>query len=67
MIIITASRTLVEYEIQKEDLQIASVNNISQAKLKFVFRRRMEYHVTNTFMQVIQKYAIHSTACTVSS
>ena len=48
-----ASRLLVEYEIQKEILQIGSKNNISRAHLKFVFRRRMEYHVTNTFLQVI--------------
>ncbi len=51
-----ASRTLVEYEIQQEDLEISSKNNISRASLKFVFRRRMEYHVTNTFMQVTQNY-----------
>ena len=47
-----ASRTLVEYEIQMEDLQISSENNISKAELKFVFRRRMEFHVANTFLQV---------------
>ena len=47
-----ASRLLVEYEIQKEILQVGSKNNISRAHLKFVFRRRMEYHVTNTFLQV---------------
>lgn len=44
-------RTLVEYEIQLEDLQFASVQNISRAIVKFVFRRRMEFHVTNTFLQ----------------
>ena len=47
-----ASRTLVEYEIQMEDLQISSKNNISLAELKFVFRRRIEFHVANTFLQV---------------
>ena len=47
-----ASRTLVEYEIQMEHLQISSENNISKAELKFVFRRRMEFHVGNTFLQV---------------
>ena len=45
-------RMLEEYEIQMEDLQIKSVNNISQAIVKFVFRRRIEYHVTKTFLQV---------------
>ena len=47
-----SSRKLVEYEIQMEALQFRSVNNISQAVVKFVFRRRMEFHVTNTFLQV---------------
>ena len=50
--IFAASRYLVEYEIQKEALQISSFQNISRAELKFVFRRRMEFHVTNTFLQV---------------
>ena len=44
-------RFLVEYEIQKETLKILSHNNISQAEVRIVFRRRMEYHVTNTFLQ----------------
>ena len=48
------SRILVEYIIQKEELQTTSVNNFSRANVKFVFRRRMEYHVTNTFLQVSQ-------------
>ena len=45
-------RMLEEYEIQMEALQIKSFNNISQAIVKFVFRRRIEYHVTKTFLQV---------------
>ena len=53
-VLILASRYLVEYEIQKEALQISSFQNISRAELKFVFRRRMEFHVTNTFLQVKQ-------------
>ena len=48
----TANRFLVEYEVQTEVLRIKSENNISVASLQFVFRRRMEYHVTNTFLQV---------------
>ena len=43
--------TLVEYEIQMETLEITSKNNISQAIVKIVFRRKMEFHVTNTFLQ----------------
>ena len=46
-----ASRKLVEYEIQMEDLNFRTSNNISQGVVKFVFRRNMEFHVTNTFLQ----------------
>ena len=42
----------MEYEIKKEHLTVSSVNNASRAHLEFVFTRRMEYHVTNTFLQV---------------
>ena len=42
----------MEYEIKKEHLTVRSVNNASRAHLEFVFTRRMEYHVTNTFLQV---------------
>ena len=48
----------MEYEIQTEALKILSINNISVASLKFVFRRRMEYHVTNTFLQVCTQLVI---------
>ena len=44
-------RTLVEYEIQMEDLTITSENRLSRGIVKIVFRRRMEFHVTNTFLQ----------------
>ena len=43
---------MVEYAMEKEVMHITSVNNISRAYVKFVFSRRMEYHVTNTFLQV---------------
>ena len=46
-----SSRKLVEYEIQMEALEFRSVNNVSQGVVKFVFRRNMEFHVTNTFLQ----------------
>ena len=42
---------MVEYEIQLEDLTVESVNRISRGIVKIVFRRRMEFHVTNTFLQ----------------
>ena len=47
------SRNLVEYDIQLEKLYVRSKNNISQAVVKIVFRRRMEYHVQSTFFQTI--------------
>lgn len=46
-----SSRKLVEYEIQMEAILFTSVKNISQGTVKFVFRRNMEFHVTNTFLQ----------------
>ena len=46
-------RDLVEYEIQLEKFETRSENNISMAIVKIVFRRRMEYHVTNTFLQTL--------------
>ena len=46
-----SSRKLVEYEIQMEALEFRSVKNVSQGVVKFVFRRNMEFHVTNTFLQ----------------
>ena len=42
---------MVEYEIQMEKLEVASVGNVSTGTVKIVFRRRMEFHVTNTFLQ----------------
>ena len=47
------TRNLVEYDIQLEKLYVRSKNNISQAVVKIVFRRRMEYHVQSTFFQTI--------------
>ena len=43
---------LEEYEMLKEDLHTTSFKNVSHAIVKFAFRRRIEYHVTNTFTQV---------------
>ena len=34
-------------------LNTTSVSNISRAMAKVVFRRRMIYHVTNTFLQTL--------------
>ena len=49
----SADTELVEYEIQLVVLNTTSVNNISRAMAKVVFRRRMIYHVTNTFLQTL--------------
>ena len=49
--IITGGRELVEYEIQLEALHTETVNHISRAIVKIVFRRNMMFHVTNTFLQ----------------
>ena len=46
------SRVLEEYEILKEVLYIDTIENKSCAHVKFAFRRRIEYHITNTFTQV---------------
>ena len=47
-----SSRVLVEYDIQLEELVTYTVNNVSRASVRFVFRRRLEFHVSNTFVQV---------------
>ena len=54
---------LEEYEILKEVLEITSIRNISHASVKIVFRRRIEYHITNTLLQVIIKVT-HPNFCT---
>ena len=43
---------LEEYEILKESLEITSIRNTSHATVKIVFRRRIEYHIKKTFLQV---------------
>ena len=50
---ISAHRDLLEYYLEKEVIDI-SVNekNMSLAKIKFVFTRRVQYHLTGTFLQV---------------
>ena len=55
LIFYKASKMLEEYEILKEVLEITSIRNISHASVKIVFRRRIEYHITNTLLQVIIK------------
>ena len=52
-IIYKDSRMLEEYEILKEILEITSIGNTSHATVKIVFRRRIEYHIKKTFLQVL--------------
>ena len=47
------SRSLDVYEIIQEVLHITSSHNKSQANVKIVFKRRVEYHVGHTFLEVI--------------
>ena len=51
-------RQLVEYEIQLEALHIETVNRISRAVVKIVFRRNMQFHVANTFLQTFLLVAV---------
>ena len=44
-------KTLVEYDIQLQRFVTQTRNNVSEAIVKIVFRRRMEYHVFSTFIQ----------------
>ena len=44
-------KTLLEYTIEKEVLYTLSHKNISRAIVKFVFQRRIEYHIANTISQ----------------
>lgn len=46
------SRSLDVYEIIHEVLHITSSHNKSQANVKIVFKRRVEYHVGHTFFEV---------------
>ncbi len=46
---------LIEYEIIDEKMTICSTKhgNISNAIVDILFKRRMEYHITNTFLQTL--------------
>ncbi|TRY67315.1 hypothetical protein TCAL_11764 [Tigriopus californicus] len=45
------TRSLVEYDIQMEDIELKTIENKSAVAVRVIFRRRMEFHVTNTFLQ----------------
>ena len=56
--VLLGGRQLVEYEIQLEALHIETVNRISRAVVKIVFRRNMQFHVANTFLQTFLLVAV---------
>ena len=44
---------MLEYELKWETLDIEfNERNISKAIVRLAFKRRMEYHIMNTFVQV---------------
>ena len=45
-------RRLLEYEVAYETIQTKTFGNFSGAVMTFVFKRRIEYQVTNSFFQV---------------
>jgi hypothetical protein len=50
----TGKRVLIEYEIISEKMIICqNENNISFAQVDIVFKRKFEYHITNTFLQTL--------------
>jgi hypothetical protein len=47
-------RILIEYEIITEKIPICQTeNNISFAQVDILFKRKFEYHITNTFFQTL--------------
>ena len=46
-------RQLLEYEILQEAAVTTSQHGISQLEIVIVFRRRIEFHLANTFLQTI--------------
>ena len=46
------SRKYEQYIIMAEVIHTNSIRNISYGQVKIVFKRRIEYHLTNTFSQV---------------
>ena len=45
---------MLEFDLEMESLDLeVTPKNISVAILRLAFRRRMEYHIMNSFLQVL--------------
>ena len=45
-------RELLEYEVAYETIETKTFNNFSGVIMSFVFKRHVEYQITNSFLQV---------------
>ena len=45
-------RKVLEYEVAYETIETKTFSNFSGAVMSFVFKRRIEYQITNSFLQV---------------
>ena len=48
-------RQLIEYQIVKEEMIICTLEglNMSYAQVDIMFKRKFEYHISNTFLQTL--------------
>ena len=48
-------RHLIEYEVVKEEMIICTIEgvNISYAQIDIMFKRKFEYHISNTFLSTM--------------
>ena len=48
-------RHLIEYEVVKEEMVICTIEgvNISYAQIDIMFKRKFEYHISNTFLSTM--------------
>ena len=48
-------RQLIEYQVVKEEMIICTVEgiNMSYAQVDIMFKRKFEYHISNTFLQTL--------------
>ena len=48
-------RHLIDYEVVKEEMVICTIDgvNISYAQIDIMFKRKFEYHISNTFLSTM--------------
>ena len=51
MLSIVGTRELLEYTVKQEAVKFIEKENVTWVAVCVVFQRRMEYHVSNTFLQ----------------